>query len=98
MSKRNTNSDNDLRDEYNFDELEIAKVGKGWKRKIAWAVCVTSNAENLVPLKLYKVEFYPGLAKAKILDDNGKAIFYPQEWFLSVEFAETVSNVLEKVV
>ncbi len=97
MKKRNKNSEDELRDEYNLNELEIAKVGKGWTRRTAWAVCITSNSENLVPLKLYKVEFYPQLAKAKILDDTGQAKFYPQEWFLSVDFAENVNNLLEKV-
>lgn len=86
-----------MRKKYNLDELEIARVGEGWTRRKAWAVCITNKAENLVPLKLYKVEFYPQLAKVKVLDDKGKAIFYPQEWFLSVEFAENINNVLEKV-
>ena len=97
MKTKGKNSDEGLREEYNLNELEIAAVGNGWKREIAWAVCVTTENKELIPLKLYKVEFYPQLSKAKLVDKNGGAIFYPQEWFLPVKFAKNVKSVLEKV-
>lgn len=97
MSIKNKNSENDLREEYNLDELRIAKVGKGWSRQSAWAVCVTSEDKDLIPLRLYKVEIYPQLSKAKVINKSGKAHFYPQEWFLPVKFAKNVKNVLEQV-
>jgi hypothetical protein len=97
MKTKGKNSDKALRDEYNLDELEIAAAGKGWKREIAWAVCVTKENKELIPLKLYKVEFYPQLSKARVTGKNGEAIFYPQEWFLPVKFAKNVKTVLEKV-
>jgi hypothetical protein len=97
MKTKGKNSDEGLREEYNLDELEIAAAGKGWTRETAWAVCVSRENKELIPLKLYKVEFYPQLSKARVLDKNGEAAFYPQEWFLPVKFAENVKNVLEKV-
>jgi hypothetical protein len=97
MKTKGKNSDEDLREEYNLDELEITAAGKGWKREIAWAICVTAENKELTPLKLYKVEFYPQLSKAKVVDKNGAAFFYPQEWFLPVKFAKNVKSVLEKV-
>jgi hypothetical protein len=97
MKTKGKNSDEGLREEYNLDELEIAAVGNGWKREIAWAVCVTTEDKALIPLKLYKVEFYPQLSKAKVVDKNGEAIFYPEGWFLPVKFAKNVKSVLEKV-
>jgi len=97
MNRKDENSKENLRDEYNLDELEIVKVGEGWSRHSVWAICIASKSENLTPRKLYKVEFYPQLSKAKVLDEDDKAGFYPQEWFLSVEFADNVKNILEKV-
>jgi len=97
MKTKGSHSDDDMREEYNLDELEVIAPGKGWKREIGWAVCVTTENKELIPLKLYKVEFYPQLAKAKVIDKNGEAIFYPQDWFLPVKFAENVKSVLEKV-
>ncbi len=86
-----------MKSEYNLNELEVVAVGKGWSRSFVWVVCVISQNKALVPLKLYKAEFYPQLSKAKIVDEKGKASFYPQEWFLPVKFAKKVTNVLEKV-
>ena len=97
MKTKSKNSDEGLREEYNLDELEIAAVGNGWTRGSEWAICVTAENEELTPLKLYKVEFYPQLSKAKVVDKNGAAFFYPQEWFLPVKFAKNVKSVLEKV-
>lgn len=97
MKTKGKSSNNGLRDEYNLDELETVSVGKGWTRELAWAVCVTRENKKLIPLKLYKVEFYPQLSKARVIDKNGEAIFYPQEWFLPVKFAKNVKSVLEKV-
>lgn len=97
MSLKNKNSEDNLQEEYNLDELRIAEVGKGWSKQNAWAVCVTSEDKNLVPLKLYKVEIFPQLSKAKVINKNGQAQFYPQEWFLPVKFAKNVKSVLEQV-
>lgn len=98
MSRKDENFNDSLRGEYDLEELKIVNVGQGWKRQSVWAICITSKCENLTPLKLYKAEFYPQLSKVKVLDEDNKPDFYPQEWFLSVEFAENVKNVLEKVV
>ena len=98
MNSKNKNSEDDLRKEYDLDELIIAEVGKGWSKQNKWAVCVTSEDNDLIPLKLYKVEIFPQLSKAKVINKKGKAKFYPQEWFLPVNFAKNVKNVLEQVV
>lgn len=96
MSTKNDSEDK-LRDEYSLDELEIVGVGKGWTRQMVWAVCIIAESAGLVPLKLYRAEFYPQLTKAKIVDENGKTSFYPQDWFLPVKFDKKVKSVLEKV-
>ena len=86
-----------MKSEYNLNELEIVEVEKGWTRSLVWVVCVKAQSKSLVPLKLYRAEVYPQLSKTKIIDEKGKANFYPQEWFLPVKFAKKVTNVLEKV-
>lgn len=97
MSLKNKNSEDDLREEYNLDELSIAEVGKGWSKQNAWAVCVNSEDKDLIPLKLYKVEIFSQLSKVRVINKNGQVQFYPQEWFLPVNFAKNVKSVLEQV-
>lgn len=87
-----------MREEYDLDALEIKKLGSGWKKhsKKMWAVCVMKSAES-VPLKLYKIEIYPNLSKAKAIAENGEEIYCPADWFLPVKFEKKAANIFEKV-
>ncbi|HSK74186.1 MAG TPA: hypothetical protein VK892_20970 [Pyrinomonadaceae bacterium] len=99
MKIKNRNSEDELREEYNFSDLEIKSLGDGWKKdsKKTWAVCINSKNTLFVLLKLYKIEIYPTLSKAKATAENGEEIFCPQDWFLPVKLEKKAINLFEKV-
>jgi hypothetical protein len=99
MKTKNRNYDDELREEYNLDDLEIKKLGNGWKdsAKTTWAVCIDSKNSNFVPLKLYKIEIYPALSRAKAIAENGREVFCPTGWFIPVEFEKNAASIFEKV-
>ena len=64
-----------------------------------WAICITNEDEELVPLKLYKIEVYPHLSKVAVTDEEGETLVCPQDYFLPVKFEEEekINNFLKKV-
>ncbi len=96
---KNRSFDDELREEYNLDDLEIKKLGDGWKDNAhtTWAVCIDSKNDKFVPLKLYKIEIYPGLSRAKAIAENGCEVFCPTDWFIPVEFEKNAASIFEEV-
>jgi hypothetical protein len=99
MKIKNRNSEDGLREEYNIDDLEIKDLGAGWERNSekTWAVCINSKNTLFVLLKLYKIEIYPTLSRAKAKAENGEEIFCPQDWFLPVKLEKKAISLFEKV-
>ncbi len=62
-----------------------------------WAICVSREDNELVPLKLYRVEVYPHLSKASVTDESGETLVCPQDYFLPVKFEEEITDYLKKV-
>ena len=100
MNASDQNSDKaNMRGEYNFDELEIKKLGAGWSKyaETTWAVCVNRENRQFVPLKIYKIEIYPNLGKVKATAENGEEIFCPPDWFMPLKFDKTAASIFERV-
>jgi hypothetical protein len=62
----------------------------------SYAICLTNEDEELIPLKIYKVIFHPHLKTCTVKDENGETLVCPLEWFLPVKFNEKISETLEK--
>ena len=62
-----------------------------------FAVCLTTEDEELIPMKIYSVMLHPQLKTCTVKDETGETLVCPIEWFLPVEFTKSVEQVLEKV-
>ncbi len=62
----------------------------------AFAVCLTTEDEELVPMKIYSVIFHPKLKTCTVKDENNETLVCPDEGFLPVEFPNKIKKVLEK--
>lgn len=78
-------------------EFTLKKNKKKAESFETWAICVTRDDEELVPLKLYKIEVYPQLSKVAVTDEAGETLVCPQDFFLPVQFKQEVTDYLKKV-
>lgn len=62
----------------------------------SFAICLTADDEELIPLKIYKVIFHPPHETCTVKDEAGETLACPIEWFLPVAFPESIEHVLEK--
>ncbi|CAN5577984.1 hypothetical protein BH20ACI4_BH20ACI4_08770 [soil metagenome] len=62
----------------------------------SFAICLTGEDDELIPLKIYKVIFHPQLKTCTVKDENGETLACPIEWFLPVRFPENISKTLEQ--
>lgn len=63
-----------------------------------WAVCLTQADENLIPLKLYKIEISEKNDEVKVNNEKGKSKFYPKNWFAPLKVSQSTLGLLEKVI
>jgi hypothetical protein len=63
-----------------------------------WAVCLTQADENLIPLKLYKIEISEKNDEVKVNNEKGKSNFYPKNWFAPLKVSQSTLGLLEKVI
>ena len=63
-----------------------------------WAVCITQKSENLIPLKLYRIEISQNSDDIKVKNEKGETVFYPKEWFAPLDVSQKTLGLLEKVV
>lgn len=78
-------------------EFTLKKNKKKAEKYETWAICISRDEEELVPLKLYKIEVYPQLSKVAVTDEAGETFVCPQDFFLPVEFKQEVTDYLKKV-
>ena len=92
-------NNDELREEYDLNNLNIKSLGKGWeqKSKHTWAVFIKTINEDFIPLKLYKIEIYETLSKAKVVNEKGQEVFCPIDWFLEINLEKKTTNIFEKV-
>ncbi|CAN5589861.1 hypothetical protein BH20ACI4_BH20ACI4_31240 [soil metagenome] len=62
-----------------------------------WAVCVTQKGENLIPLKLYRIEISQNSGEIKVKNEKGETVFYPKEWFAPLDVSKKTHGLLEKI-
>lgn len=61
-----------------------------------FAICISKEEEELIPLKIYHVILQPTHKTCTVKDESGETLVCPIEWFLPVEFPENVEKLLEE--
>ena len=62
----------------------------------SFAICLTNEDDDLIPMKIYKVIFHPHLETCTVKDEKGETLACPMEWFLPIAFPENIEHTLEK--
>ena len=62
----------------------------------SFAICLTNEDDELIPMKIYKVIFHPHLETCTVKDESGETLACPMEWFLPIAFPENIEHTLEK--
>ncbi|MGI8788537.1 MAG: hypothetical protein ACR2HG_12340 [Pyrinomonadaceae bacterium] len=62
----------------------------------AFAICLTTEDEELILMKIYSVILHPHLKTCTVKDENNETLVCPIERFLPVEFTKNIERVLEK--
>jgi hypothetical protein len=68
-------------------EIEPSRRGKGLQT--GWAICLTSDEDALIPLKLYRIKFAKS-GLVSVVDEEGEKLVCPASWFVSVRLAPEV--------
>ncbi len=61
-----------------------------------FAICLSSDDEELIPLKIYHVVIHSQHQTCTVKDESNETLVCPIEWFLPVEFPKNVERLLEK--
>ncbi len=61
-----------------------------------FAICLSGEDEELIPLKIYQVVFQPRHKTCTVKDESNETLVCPIEWFLPVEFPSNVQRLLEQ--
>lgn len=62
----------------------------------AFAICLTAEDENLIPLKIYHVTLQPAHKTCTVKDENDETTVCPVEWFLPIELPSRIEEILER--
>lgn len=62
----------------------------------SFAICLTNEDDELIPMKIYKILFHPHLETCTVKDESGETLACPIEWFLPIVFPENIEHTLEK--
>ena len=68
-------------------QIEVCQRGKGAQTE--WAICVTSDEDALIPLKLYRIK-YSKTGYVSVVDEEGEKLVCPENWFVAVRLAPEV--------
>lgn len=63
-----------------------------------WAICVSKNAQDFIPFKVYKIETSDKSEKANVVNEKGKIVSCPKKWFIPVDISVSVQKILEKAI
>lgn len=74
-------------------ENNLPKISSNVK---SFAICLTNEDEELVPMKIYYVIFHPASKTCTVKDEVGETLACPMEWFLPVKFPENIEKTLGK--
>lgn len=68
-------------------QIEVSKRGKGEPPE--WAICVTTDEDALIPLKLYRIK-YSKTGYVSVVDEEGEKLVCPASWFVPARLAPEV--------
>lgn len=81
-----------------YAKMDLRVVGdKEENAEVAWAICITSKLENLIPLKLYQVKVFADLDEIQVVDENNNKITCPQNYFLLLNLMKKEVDLLNSV-
>lgn len=78
-------------------EFRIENKSKKTSAVKAFAICLTTEDEELIPMKIYSVILHPHLKTCTVKDKNNETLVCPIGWFLPVEFTKSIERILEKI-
>ena len=58
-----------------------------------WAVCVTTDDDALIPLKLYEIRRSAG-GRVWVRDEAGETVICPEEWFMPMALTPAVRQAV----
>jgi hypothetical protein len=70
-------------------QIEVSQQGKGIQRE--WAICVTSDEDALIPLKLYRIK-YSKTGYVSVVDEEGEKLVCPASWFVPARLGPEVEQ------
>lgn len=74
-------------------EKKLQNAPSGTK---TYAICISNEDEELIPLKIYNVVLHQHLQTCTVKDENNETLVCPINWFLPIEFPENIEKVIEK--
>jgi hypothetical protein len=78
-------------------EFVVERKSRANKSNIeTFAICLSNEDEELIPLKIYHVVLQPKYQTCTVRDEKGETLVCPIEWFLPVEFPKNVEKLLEE--
>ena len=78
-------------------EFKIENQAKKTSALKAFAICLTTEDEELILMKIYSVLLHPHLKTCTVKDETNETLVCPIEWFLPVEFTKNIARVLEEI-
>lgn len=61
-----------------------------------FAICLSSQDEHLIPLKIYQVVLQPRHNTCTVRDENNETTVCPINWFLPVEFPSRIEHLIAR--
>src|SRR5713226_6309606 len=68
-------------------QVEVSQRGR--HPQTGWAICVMSDEDALIPLKLYRIK-YSKTGYVSVVDEEGEKLVCPASWFVPVRLAPEV--------
>lgn len=77
--------------------IEENRINKNRSEFESWAICVTNEDDELIPMKIYKVVFHTHLNTCTVIDEANETLACPSDWFLPISFPSKIKKVLDNV-
>ncbi len=61
-----------------------------------FAICLSSEDEALIPLKIYQVTLQPRHNTCTVKDENNETTACPIDWFLPIEFPSRIERLIQE--
>ena len=78
-----------------YANMNLRVVGEIEEPQTAWAICVTNKEKTLIPLKLYQITYLE--SEIKVVNELGKTLSCPQDYFLLVKLLKKEVELLNSV-